>query len=139
MIKLIMYKADGMRFCFDAISFEHGLSIAREKCFSMGLIGRFVILYKDIDFSDLDYITFKDIDFLYSLQEEKNEKIDDFEESEEISKTSNSSLLKKAKINIPTIKMFSEGNWDGYNTVKNEIMRFYITLNMEQDFIETIS
>ena len=43
MIKLIMYKADGMRFCFDAISFEHGLSIAREKCFSMGLIGRYYV------------------------------------------------------------------------------------------------
>lgn len=99
---------------------------------------RFVVLYKEIDFSDLDYATFKDIDFLYSLQEEKTEKIDNFEESEEVSKTSNSSLLKKAKINIPAIKMFSEGNWEGYNTVKNEIMRFYITLNMEQDFLETI-
>ena len=43
MVKLIMYKADGMRFCFDAMSFEHGLSIAREKYFSMGLIGRYYV------------------------------------------------------------------------------------------------
>jgi len=99
---------------------------------------RFVMLYKEIDFSDLDSITFKDIDFLHSLQEEKVEKIDNYEDSEEISRTSNSSLLKKAKINIPEIKLFSEGEWAGYNTVKNEIMRFYITLNMENDFIETI-
>lgn len=99
---------------------------------------RYMILYKDIDFSDLDLVDYKTIDMLHILQEEEEKNIK-YEENEDINKTSKDSLLKKAKKDIPAIREFSEGVWAGYNFVKDEIMRFYITLNQEHDFLETIN
>lgn len=44
---IVMYKVNGLKFSFEAISFDDGLRIARDKYNSMGLIGRYYISSSD--------------------------------------------------------------------------------------------
>ena len=44
---IVMYKVNGLRFSFEAISFADGLRVAREKYNSMGLIGRYYVSSDD--------------------------------------------------------------------------------------------
>ncbi|MGL5057548.1 MAG: DUF5906 domain-containing protein [Fusobacteriaceae bacterium] len=46
--------------------------------------------------------------------------------------------LNKAYSNIPELKSFKNGKWPGYNLVKEEVFRFYIALNQEEEFLKVI-
>lgn len=106
-------------------------------------VNQAVILYKEIDLYSLDTITYYDIDMLYQLKEYKSEynnlnTEEDFVEEEKTA-VSGTNILKKAVSDIPEISLFVKGEWLGYEYTYREIMRFYIALNKEDEFIKVIS
>ncbi|MGL4997858.1 MAG: DUF5906 domain-containing protein, partial [Cetobacterium sp.] len=59
-------------------------------------------------------------------------------ESAEFNTGKTDTYLNKAYSNIPEIKKFKDGEWSGYNYTKNEIFRFYIALNQEEEFLNIL-
>lgn len=90
----------------------------------------------NIDFSDLIEIDPKKLDDLKSMSC-VIEKVTDFETVEENTGKKTNYLL-KAYDNIKELDQFKNGEWAGYNFVKEEIFRFYIALNKEDEFLKII-
>lgn len=90
-----------------------------------------------IDFNRLNTTTFESLEQLKTMscvvEYDKN-----FEEVE-FNTGKTDTYLNKAFSNIPELKKFKDGEWLGYNETKNEIMRFFISLNQEQEFLNIIN
>ena len=89
-----------------------------------------------INFKELDTIDFQSIENLNSLGIEDIK--EEFSTDQEFNTGKTDGYLSKAISNVPAIKSFTSGSWSGYNNVKDEIMRFYIALNKEDEFVEVI-
>lgn len=98
---------------------------------------RFMIVYDNkINFSDLEFISSERIELLQSMScEIKEEQLEEIE----VNTGKTSEYLKKSYDNIPDLKRFKNGEWPSYNFVKDEVMRFYIALNQEDEFLKLIN
>lgn len=99
-------------------------------------VGYKTISGSHVDFKNLIEIDVKKLDDLKSMSC-VIEKINDFETIEE-NTGKKTTYLSKAYDNIKELSDFKNGEWAGYNYVKEEIFRFYISLNKEDEFLKII-
>lgn len=89
-----------------------------------------------MDFKKFAKISFNKLEMLQSLG--IKEDVKNFDNDVQTNSGTTDSYLKKSFTNIPEIKAFRNGEWQGYNFVENEIMRFFICLNKEDEFLNII-